>query len=168
MGSAGRGSVTGVVANTALSHVALRVRNVARSIAWYQAALGYEVLTDGVAPTPDRTRSAMGLVCGGTLALELLETPDGKPHDIGTLGVAGLSVTVADVEAAVSAYNASGLGAGGPAAVAIAAEDWRVAFLFDPDDNVVELVQQPGGLGSIAAFADTLRRRRDASGAKPR
>ncbi len=157
-----------VVAGAALSHVALRVRDVTRSIAWYKATLGYEVLTDGVAPTPDRTRSAMGLICGGRLALELLETPDGKPHDIRTLGVAGLSVSVPDVAAAVSAYNASGLGAGGPAAVAIDAEDWRVAFLFDPDHNVVELVQQPAGVSSIAAFAETLRRRRDASAAEQR
>ncbi|HEY1425968.1 MAG TPA: VOC family protein [Caulobacteraceae bacterium] len=151
-----------VIASTALSHVALRVRDVTRSIGWYQAVLGYEVLTDGPAPTPDRTRSAMGLTCGGALALELLETPDGREHDIQTLGVAGLSVTVPDLEAAVAAYNASGVAGGGPAAVCIDAEDWRVAFLFDPDRNVVELVQQPAGVGSIAGFADTLRHRRDA------
>jgi hypothetical protein len=35
-----------------------------------------------------------------------------------------------------------------------------VAVLFDPDRNVVELVQQPAGVASIAAFADELRRRR--------
>jgi len=149
-----------LVAATALSHVALRVRDVARSIRWYQAVLGYEVLTDGHAPTPDRTRSAMGLTCGGTLALEFLETPDGKASDIHTLGVAGLSVTVPDIAAAVAAYNASNLG-DGPAAFAIDAEDWRVAFLFDPDRNVVELVQQPDDVASIAAFAGVLRRRRD-------
>lgn len=151
-----------LIPSTALSHVALRVRDVTRSTRWYQAVLGYEVLTDGLAPTPDRTRSAMGLTCGGVLALELLETPDGKTHDIATLGVAGLSVTVPDLEAAVAAYNASGLAGGGPAAVCIDAEDWRVAFLFDPDGNVVELVQQPDGVASIAGFADTLRARRDA------
>jgi catechol 2,3-dioxygenase-like lactoylglutathione lyase family enzyme len=147
-----------VISATALSHVALRVRDVARSIAWYRAVLGYEVLTDGPAPTPDRTRSAMGLICGGTLALELLETPDGQAHDVQTLGIAGLSLTVPDLEAAVAAYNGGGFGGG---AFCIDAEDWRVAFLFDPDRNVVELVQQPDGVASIAGFADTLRRRRD-------
>jgi len=151
-----------IIACTALSHVALRVRDVTLSIGWYQAVLGYEVLTDGPAPTPDRTRSAMGLTCGGALALELLETPGGKAHDIQTLGIAGLSVTVPDIEAAVAAYNASGLAGDGPAAFSIDAEDWRVAFLFDPDRNVVELVQQPDGVPSIAAFAHTLRSRRDA------
>jgi catechol 2,3-dioxygenase-like lactoylglutathione lyase family enzyme len=38
-----------IVSATALSHVALRVREVARSIAWYREVLGYEVLTDGPA-----------------------------------------------------------------------------------------------------------------------
>src|SRR4029453_4674003 len=95
-----------IVANTGLSHVALRVSDVERSIAWYAEVLGYEVLWNGYAPTPDRTRSAMGLVAGGSLALELLETPNGRTHDIATLGVAGLSLTVADIDAAVAAYNA--------------------------------------------------------------
>jgi catechol 2,3-dioxygenase-like lactoylglutathione lyase family enzyme len=150
-----------VVEATALSHIALRVRDVTRSIGWYQAVLGYEVLTDGHAPTPDRTRSAMGLICGGGLALELLETPAGKAHDIETLGIAGLSLTVANLDAAVAAYNASAYRGDGPRAFCIEADDWRVSFLFDPDRNVVELVQQPPGALSIAGFADTLRRRRD-------
>ena len=49
-----------------------------------------------------------------------------------------------------------------PATPVFDAEDWRVAFLFDPDRNVVELVQQPQGCASIAAFAPNLRARRDA------
>ena len=151
-----------IVSATALSHVALRVREVARSIAWYREVLGYEVLTDGPAPTPDRTRSAMGLICQGRVALELLEAPGGRPTDSHTLGVAGLSITVPDIVVAVAAYNASSSGQG---AAAIDAGDWRVAFLFDPDGNVVELVQQPEGLSSIADFADTLRRRRDEASA---
>jgi len=150
-----------LIESTALSHVALRVRDVARSIVWYQQVLGYELVTDGHAPTPDRTRSAMGLVCGGALALELLETPQGRAHDIETLGVAGLSLSVLDLEAAVAAYNASGAAGDGPKAFCIDADDWRVAFLFDPDGNVIELVRQPEGVSSIAGFADTLRRRRD-------
>ncbi len=149
-----------IVATSGISHVALRVRDVDRALIWYQAVLGYEVLTNGHAPTPDRTRSAMGLVGAGTLALELLQTPQGRAHDIETLGVAGLSLSVADIDAAVGAYNASGLGR--PARV-YNADDWLVAFLFDPDDNVVELVQQPPGAASIAAFAPVLRARRDAS-----
>jgi catechol 2,3-dioxygenase-like lactoylglutathione lyase family enzyme len=143
---------------TAISHVALRVRDVARAIAWYRGALGYEVLTDGEAPTPDRTRSAMGLICGGAVALELLETPGGRAHGVDTLGVAGLSLTVPDIAAAVASAAAAGLA---PTPV-IDAEDWMVAFLFDPDRNVVELVQQPAGAGTIADFAPTLRARASA------
>jgi catechol 2,3-dioxygenase-like lactoylglutathione lyase family enzyme len=149
-----------IVANTGLSHITLRVTDVERSIAWYREVLGYEVLTDGHAPTPDRTRNAMGLIGGGALALELLQTPGGKPHDVETLGVAGVSITVADIDAAVAGYNASPYGGD----VRIwEAQDWRVAFLIDPDRNVIELVQQPSGAASIADFAPTLRERRDAS-----
>ena len=146
-----------IVANSGLSHIALRVTNVTRSIGWYRDVLGYEVLTDGHAPTPDRTRNAIGLVGEGTVALELLESPSAGPHTVETLGVAGVSLTVPDIDAAVAAYNASGLGK----AAVYPAEDWRVAFLFDPDGNVVELVQQPPGAASIAGFAETLRARRD-------
>jgi glyoxylase I family protein len=143
---------------TGLSHIALRVTDVDRAIAWYGDVLGYEVLTNGHAPTPDKTRNAIGLIAGGTVALEFLETPKGKAHDVETLGVAGISLSVPDIDAAVAAYNASGRGK----TQAWPAEDWRVAFLFDPDGNVIELVQQPPGAASIAGFAGELRRRRDA------
>ncbi len=147
-----------VIESTGLSHVVVRVSDVEQALSWYRAVLGFEVLWNGHAPTPDRTRSIMGLVGGGSLALELLEAKEGRPHDIQTLGVAGLSLTVPDIEAAVAADNASPYG--GDVRV-WPADDWRVAFLFDPDRNVIELVQQPDGLASIAAFAPTLRARRD-------
>jgi len=149
-----------VVASTGLSHLVIRGSDVDRALAWYEAVLGFEVLWNGHAPTPDRTRSIMGLIGEGTLALELLLAADGKRHDIQTLGVAGLSLTVPDIAAAVAAYDAAGYGQG---TRVFEAEDWKVAFLFDPDGNVVELVEQPQGLPSIAAFAPTLRARRDAT-----
>jgi len=148
-----------VIESSGVSHVALRVSDVARSLAWYETVLGYETLWNGEAPTPDRTRSAMGLICRGTVALELLETPGGRAHDIDVLGVAGLSITVPDVAAAAAAYDAAGFAEKTPV---FPAQDWTVAFLFDPDRNVVELVQQPPGAASIAAFAPTLRARREA------
>ena len=151
-----------IVANLGLSHIALRVSDLERSIPWYEAVLGFEVLTNGSAPTPDRTRSAMGLIAGGALALELLQTPSGRAHDIETLGVAGISLTVPNIDETVAAFDASAYG--GKTSI-YDAQDWRVAFLFDPDRNVIELVQQPPAVVSIAGFADTLRRRRDADGA---
>jgi catechol 2,3-dioxygenase-like lactoylglutathione lyase family enzyme len=149
-----------IITAAGLSHVVLRVTDIERALAWYREVLGYELLWDGPAPTPDRTRSAMGLICGGAVALELLETPQGRTHDIETLGVAGISVTTPDIDAGVAAFNASPHG--GDVRV-WPAQDWRVAFLFDPDRNVVELVQQPQGCASIAAFAPTLRTRRDSA-----
>ena len=149
-----------IIATAGTSHIALRVTDVDRAVAWYGEVLGYEVLWNGLAPTPDKTRSAMGLIADGALALEFLETPGGKPWTVESLGVAGISLTVPDIDAAVAAFNAS---AHGQKTQVFDAEDWRVAFLFDPDRNVVELVQQPAGVASIAAFAPTLRQRRDAA-----
>ena len=147
-----------IVAATGVSHIALRVTDVERAIAWYGDVLGYEVLWNGHAPTPDRTRSAMGLICGGALALEVLETPGGRAWSADHLGVAGISITVPDIAAAVAAFNAR---AHGQQTRVFEAQDWKVAFLFDPDRNVVEMVEQPGGVASIAAFAPVLRQRRD-------
>jgi glyoxylase I family protein len=146
-----------LIAATGVSHIALRVTDVDRAVAWYGEVLGYEVLWNGLAPTPDKTRSAMGLIAGGALALEFLATPGGKPWTVENLGVAGISITVPDIDAAVAAFNASPHGQN---TRVFDAEDWRVAFLFDPDRNVVELVEQPQGRASIAAFAPELRRRR--------
>ncbi|HEX2592841.1 MAG TPA: VOC family protein [Rhizomicrobium sp.] len=144
------------IATIGLSHISIRVRDVARSKAWYQAALGFEVLTEGPAPTPDRTYSAMGLLCDGRLALELLQSPDGHAADIKTFGIVGLSLTVPDIEVAASQAQAKGLD---PTPV-IEAGDWKVVFLRDPDGNVVEFVMQPPGATSIADFAPVLRARR--------
>lgn len=86
-----------LVATTGFSHVVVRATDVERSMAWYAEVLGHEVLWNGHAPTADRTRSVMGLTAGGTVALERLRTPRGRPHDIDTLGVAGLSLTTSDI-----------------------------------------------------------------------
>jgi len=144
------------ITTIALSHVSIRVSNVARAKAWYAAALGYDVLTEGAAPTPDRTHSAMGVICGGKLAVELLESPDGVAQGPNTFGIVGLSLTVPDITIAVTAAVAKGLK---PTPV-IEAGDWKVAFLRDPDGNVIEFVMQPPGASNIADFAPVLRARR--------
>jgi catechol 2,3-dioxygenase-like lactoylglutathione lyase family enzyme len=148
------------ITTTGLSHVSIRVSNVARAKAWYEKALGYEVLAEGPAPTPDRTNSAMGVIGGGALAVELLEAPDGHAVDQKTFGIVGLSLTVPDIVAAVAGAEALGLN---PTPV-IAAGDWKVAFLRDPDGNIVEFVMQPPGANSIADFAPVLRARRQNAG----
>jgi catechol 2,3-dioxygenase-like lactoylglutathione lyase family enzyme len=139
-----------IVPHSGLSHVSLRVRDIERAIPWYQAVLGFEVLTNGYSPTPDRTRNAIGLIGAGSLVLELLEPPQGRRRDTETLGVAAIAVTVADIDVMVAAWNASPFGQQTPI---VDAGPWRVAFLLDPDGNVVELVQQPDGAASMAVAA---------------
>jgi catechol 2,3-dioxygenase-like lactoylglutathione lyase family enzyme len=143
-----------LVSVKALSHVAVRVTDLARAIAWYEAVLGYDVFRSGPAPTPDRTPHAMGLIGGVTL--ELLESASAVSPGPNAVGIIGLSLTVADVAAALEAVKAAGHK---PLSGVIAAEDWKVAFLADPDGNIVELVQQPRGASSIAELAEALRAR---------
>jgi catechol 2,3-dioxygenase-like lactoylglutathione lyase family enzyme len=148
------------ITTTGLSHVSIRVSDVARAKAWYAAALGFEVLTEGAAPTPDRTNSAMGVICGGKLAVELLEALDDVAPQAKTFGLVGLSLTVTDIVTATDAAKAKGLN---PTTI-IEAGDWKVVFLRDPDGNVIEFVMQPPGANSIADFAPVLRARRLAAG----
>jgi catechol 2,3-dioxygenase-like lactoylglutathione lyase family enzyme len=132
--------------------VALRVSDIARSTDWYRRTLGYDVVRDGHSPTPDRTRNTFGLV--GGLLLELLQA-DGPGEAPGQshYGIVGLSLTVADLAAAVAALKAAGEGV----TSMIEAGPWKVAFLRDPDGSVIELVQQPNGAPDIAALAEDLR-----------
>ena len=140
------------VAPRGLSHVALRVSDIERSIVWYRETLGYDVVRDGHSPTPDRTRNAFGLV--GGLALELLQADGpGEAPGTSTFGIVGLSLTVEDLAAAVGALSA----AGHAVTPVIEAPPWRVAFLRDPDGVVIELVQQPLAAPDIAALAEPLR-----------
>ena len=145
-----------VIAAGGLSHVALRVTDLARAVAWYRHVLGYDVFRTGPAPTPDRTPHAMGLIGGaGGVVLELLESPAARLPPPDSLGIVGLSLTIPDAAAAHAALTAAG---NPPITPVVPAEGWRVLFLRDPDANLVELVQQPGDAPNIAALAEQLRR----------
>jgi hypothetical protein len=117
---------------------------------------GYDVFLNGYAPTPDRSRHAIG-VLGGTkgIALELLQIP-GKPETPGpnTLGLVGISLSVESVEAALAALRSAGHA---KSERVIEAGEWRVAFIRDPDGNIIELVEQPHGAATIAALAPHFR-----------
>jgi catechol 2,3-dioxygenase-like lactoylglutathione lyase family enzyme len=145
----------GVVAARGLSHVALRVTDLARAVRWYSDILGYDVFRTGPAPTPDRTPHAMGLIGGaGGFVLELLEGPTATPPPQDHTGIVGLSVTVPDADAAHATLTAAGVP---PITPVIRAEGWRVLFLRDPDGSIVELVEQPDGAADIADVAGRLR-----------
>jgi catechol 2,3-dioxygenase-like lactoylglutathione lyase family enzyme len=113
-------------------HVGLRVRDLARSIAFYQAALrplGHELCCqDG---------GSAGLGPKGAPALWLYATKE-------KAGASHLAFR-AGTRAAVSGFHEAGLGAGGadngkPGVRRDYAENYYAAFLIDPDGNNVEAV----------------------------
>lgn len=149
-----------LVTPKAFSHISLKVTDLARSAAWWREAFGYDVFLDGHAPTPDRSRHCIGLLGGPDgIALELLQIagPAATPGP-NTLGLVGVSLSVEDVAAALAALKAAGHDA---ISGVIEADVWRVAFLRDPDGNIVELVQQPPGARTIADLAGHFRGRTD-------
>lgn len=113
-------------------HVGLRVRDLARSIAFYQAALrplGYELCCqDG---------GSAGLGPKGAPALWL--------YAAGEKGGATHLAFKAAAAAAVAGFHRAGLAAGGadngpPGVRRDYAENYYAAFLLDPDGNNVEAV----------------------------
>jgi catechol 2,3-dioxygenase-like lactoylglutathione lyase family enzyme len=145
-----------IVSPKAFSHISLKVTDIERSISYYESVFGYDVFLNGYAPTPDRSRHCIGLLAGATgIALELLQIP-GKAELPGpnTLGLVGISLTVQNVEAALDALKKSGHA---KTERVIVAGDWRVAFVRDPDGNIIELVEQPHGATTIAGLAPHFR-----------
>lgn len=138
-----------VVSPAGHSHVSIRVRDLARSRAWYERVLGYCIVREGPAPTPDRTPHMIGLI--GTAAVELLAAPEAALNN-DALGPVGLSLTVPDADVALARLQAAGIATLTPV---IAAAGWRIVFLSDPDGNIVELVQQPEGASDMGAWAST-------------
>jgi glyoxylase I family protein len=131
--------------SVAAHHVALTVTDLDRGLAWYAAALGFETvlafeLTGGV-------RGAMLRTPGGA-GIELFEVPNAEPgladadppRAMRVRGFGHVGFEVTDLDEAVRAA----------AAVEGTSVVWeprqspepgkRMAFLHDPDGNLVELI----------------------------
>jgi glyoxylase I family protein len=139
-----------------VSHVALDVADLERSIAFYITALGLEIFHDDRA-NRDRP-SIKGLV--GDFAIELeqniVEPGRPAPH-VGSAAASGaqkVSFTVADVEAAFAYFSAAGF------AVSDAIlETRRVKMFFakDPDGYVFELIEFPPGIRALGDLVPIFR-----------
>lgn len=116
-------------------HVGLKVKNVARSVGFYRAALGplgHELAS--------QDESSAGLGPKGAPALWLSASPAGPAS------VQGVHIAfAAPSREAVDAFHAAGLAAGGrdngaPGLRKDYAPNYYAAFLIDPDGNNVEAV----------------------------
>ena len=125
----------GVVGMLGVHHVAIHTPDLARLRAFYVDTLGLPV----VGGFPEH--GIVFVEAGGTI-VELIEEPVGEAGDGHRQGWNYLAWEVADVDAAFSALAARG------AALRSPPEDFppdapafRIAFVADPDGNLLELLQ---------------------------
>jgi lactoylglutathione lyase len=128
-------------------HVGLTVIDLDRAQAWYGAAFGFEPQVEFT--LPGDVRGAM-LQAGGGARVELFEVPGAgsgmcwadPPTAMRTLGFGHVALEAADLDAAYDRAVAAG-------ATAVWAPRQspepgrRMAFVHDPDGNLVELIGPP-------------------------
>ncbi|HEU5314653.1 MAG TPA: VOC family protein [Chloroflexota bacterium] len=121
------------------NHVALRVRDVARSLAFYEGVLGFRE-----AFRVDRTDGSLGLIYvqfGPDQFVELFEGGDEarqpEPHPKGS-GFLHFCLTVEDLPAALAELREKGLTIGEPYRGTSGA---LIYFVEDPDGNKIELAE---------------------------
>jgi glyoxylase I family protein len=139
-----------------VSHIALEVSDLARSIAFYKTALGLEIFhdsrVDGGRP------NIKGLV--GDFAIELeqnMAPKDRLPSGDGLAAAACAQIpsfTVTDVEAAFASFFSAGFAV---SEAILQIRGTRMFFAKDPDGHVLELIEFPLGIRTLADLAPTFR-----------
>lgn len=131
------------VAVTGYSHVRLTVTDLERSRRFYDDVFGFPVAYELPPDADEQTRAAMWFLFGGViyalpdgqlLALRPV-APAGDAFDCDRVGLDHLSLTVADVEAAVAVLDELGVGHGPVKDLGVA----RMVELRDPDGIALEL-----------------------------
>lgn len=117
-------------------HVCLRVRDIDRSVAFYEA-LGFELR--GRLVFAEAFNTYLGLP-GGPDCLELtVNVGHDGPYDIGS-GFGHLAVTVDDLDGTLAGLEGRGIVPGRPPFAPGGREEFRIAFVEDPDGYQVELI----------------------------
>jgi len=131
-------------------HVGLRVSNLLRSLAFYQA-VGYTVI-GSVEGTAHGTLRMLQLPDDPFVTIELVHDPAHSNASPGT-GISHLVIQVGSLEDALASLAAKGIAAeapglpGGP-------DGPRTSWITDPDSYRIELVQWPDGHGDGITSAD--------------
>jgi len=135
-----------------MSHIAICVRDMDKSLGFYRDILGMEVTFDG--PTdPRKTRRRVSLSCGEGVPIPSLtltshpgEEPDGNPILLDQVGITHFSITVADVNALAEELISKGVEPAGPRESFINAEGkFRYIYVRDPDGILIQF--DSGGAG---------------------
>ena len=142
---------------TGVSHIAICVRDLDKSLAFYRDILGMRVTLDQVQDTttgglphiykhPRKTRRTVHVRYGEgntTPSLVLTSHPgdrsDGEPIKLDQVGISHLSFTVRDVKALAEELVAKGVELAGPMdAFTNAQGEVSSIFVFDPDGIMVQ------------------------------
>ena len=121
-------------------HVGLRVEGLERSLAFY-TGLGYEVVGQ-VPETEFGSLTMLKLPGDEFVTIELVHDPDGGPVEPG--GLNHLVIQVESMQDTVTALTARGLQVEAPGSPD-GSEDFRTAWVTDPDGYRIELVQWSAG-----------------------
>ena len=131
-------------------HVGLRVSDLRRSLAFYQA-VGYTA-TGTVEGTPLGTLCTLQLPDDPFVTIELVHDPGQGTVGPGT-GISHLVIQVQSLDAALAALAANGITAEPPANPG-GADGPRTSWITDPDGYRIELVQWPAGHADGMTKAD--------------
>jgi len=122
-------------------HVGLRVGDLQRSLAFYEAA-GYTVIGT-VEGTPHGTLSMLQLPDDPFVSIELVHNPARGSAGLG-IGISHLVIQVGSLDAALADLAAKGIAAE-PPGLPGGLDGARTSWITDPDGYRIELVQWPAG-----------------------
>ena len=131
-------------------HFGLRVADLDRSLAFY-TAVGYEVV-GSVPQTPMGHLTMLKLPGDEFVAIELVHDPAQGQVSFGT-GLSHFVITVESLDATISELAARGIAAEAPVSPD-GSDEFRTAWVTDPDGNRIELVQWPAGHADGITAAD--------------
>jgi lactoylglutathione lyase len=136
-----------LVTPKAFSHIAIKVADVDRSVAFYEKVFGFDIFYDGRKNPPTGPRQAIGVIAD--CAIELMQLPGEsvKPAENAT-GIAVVSFSVEDADATLTALR--GAGVTKEAAVTEIPGGMKYVLFQDPDGNTLEIIQHPRGAKSLA------------------
>jgi len=136
----------------ALSHTAIRVADLDRSVAFYEKLYGYDVFIDNRGTPGGYT--VLGLIGGHTVELIRQDAePQAKaPRDV--LGHSCIAFSVDDIDVTHAALKAGGyVRSDAPEVFG----NVRVVFVRDPDGTLLEFIELPRKMASLAQLAARMR-----------
>jgi catechol 2,3-dioxygenase-like lactoylglutathione lyase family enzyme len=152
---------------TGVSHIAICVRDLDKSLAFYRDILGMRIIFDEVQDTTTgglphiykhlrQTRRTVHVQSGESNSVPALvltshpgEDPDGEPIKLDQVGISHISFTVRDVKALAAELESKGVQFAGPLdSFTNPQGDMRTIFVYDLDGILVQFDSYEGGLSA--------------------